>query len=99
MKNLLAGKPWMLGNVKLTELFVAELPHDAESGDCRSNDQRHGVMVQTGLAKAEDAVDQARMSPVSDFIRPPIGADLGHRLRRMRSPAARHRAAQCGRRT
>jgi hypothetical protein len=42
MKDLLAGKPRMLGDVKLTELFVSELPNDVESSGRRSNDQRHG---------------------------------------------------------
>ena len=53
MKNLLARKPWVLGQVELTELLVSKLPHDAESSGRCSNDQRHGEMVQTGDGASE----------------------------------------------
>ena len=62
VKNLLAGKPRMLGDVELSELFVSELPHNAESGGRRSNHQRHGEMVQTGARNSADVVYRVRMS-------------------------------------
>ena len=61
MKNLLARKPWVLGHVKLTELLVSKLPHDAESSGRRSYDQRHGEMVQTGVRIPGHAGERVRM--------------------------------------
>ena len=62
MKNLLARKPWVLGHVELTELLVSKLPHDAKSSGRRSNDQRHGEMVQTGDRNPGHAGERVRMS-------------------------------------
>ncbi len=61
VKHHLAWKPRVLGHVELTELFVSELPDDIESGGCRSNDQRHGEMVQTSARKPGHPVQQVRM--------------------------------------
>jgi hypothetical protein len=62
MKKLLARKPWVLGHVELTELLVSKLPHDAEPGGRRSNDQRHGEMVQTGVRNPGQVGERVRMS-------------------------------------
>jgi hypothetical protein len=44
-------------------------------------------------------MDQARMSPVSDFIRPQFGADLGHQRTSNALPKRGTGRPQCGRRT
>ena len=95
MKNLLARKPRMLGHVELTELLVSKLPHDAESGGRRSNDQRHGEMVQTGVRNPGHAGEPGENVCVSEPGSHQTSEGLAHRLRRMsgRDPHEPHRVA------
>jgi hypothetical protein len=95
MKYLLARKPWMLGHIELTELLVTELPDDAESGGCRSNDQRHGEMVQTSGRKPGDPGERPLHDRPGSYF---LAAQLGLTRWPYASPAAHLRQVEIDKR-